>query len=969
MVGDRFQAEFINDRYTFASVGKSYDDVSFSLENATGTAHTGVVTIRGLAEGEYNIRVNDLLLDTVEVTDSNAFTEAAYAIGTGNAVLRIVEVGLDDTIDDDRIISVAVTPASTYAVKGGTTAFDPVVTMINAEGLLAGTVTWSVTGGTSAGTSISANGVLSVGADETASALTVTAVSTDDPTKFGSATANLYTIDDVAITPPADPTVIKGKSLQLSATVSHENAPSNLQGVVWSVEGNQNVGTYINSTGLLTIAVGEKASSVTVKATAAGDPSKYETIVIPLASRPPVTADNVQLDYRFDGTLGEGGALKDYSPDANNTVIAGTIGSNSWTSDGFAFASGNNIKLDSSVQLVGSEMTLVFKIKRTGNMGTASLFWGKNASDWAGNGLWINTADGLTIYHDGAAAVLSLGTTVDALFPLNQWVEVAYSIDTTESPAKGILMVNGVKRNVDIPADAEITAPTAAYNSIGISGYDNEPLTNATLGKYLVFNRALTEEELADVYSGDLPVYDPPIALYLQLVYDIWGELDDYELFTKGPVWNAYVEARENAETILANPENYSQNKVDAAAAALNDAAQAVIDPDSFVYTDELVAYIEAAEEILDDEDTYITSVIAPLTAALAEAKTALAERLSQDDIDAAVTALENVLTIVYPRGDLLKVATLAAYARTLTPGNFTDASWAAVDAALEACDEVVSRGTNASDQACDFVYAKLYEAIGNLVIKGPPLNYAALDAAITRAQAILAESNKYVASSISGLPAALASAQDVRTNATTQSQLNAAALALSRENAKARLKADLSYLEDILGLISSFDFTPYTDGSVNSVTGLLPVAKQMTEESEQSEINQMVRDLVAAMKALALKPGQTAPPQPSLPVSGGGSAGTQEAAVVIPPDSAINPTSPSQGANSGSGADSGSSNGNLPTPGGNVIDESETPLSAGGTGIPTPLLIAGAILGLIALCWIFFLLGKRRRKEDEQQA
>lgn len=55
-------------------------------------------------------------------------------------------------------------------------------------------VTWSVEGASSAGTTISADGVLSVAAAETAPSLTVVATSVVDPTKSGSA--------KVTLTPP-----------------------------------------------------------------------------------------------------------------------------------------------------------------------------------------------------------------------------------------------------------------------------------------------------------------------------------------------------------------------------------------------------------------------------------------------------------------------------------------------------------------------------------------------------------------------------------------------------------------------------------------------------------------------------------------------------------------------------------------------------------------------------------------------
>lgn len=70
-------------------------------------------------------------------------------------------------------------------------------------------VTWSVEGATSAGTTISAEGLLSVAADETASSLTVVATSVVDPAKAGSA--------QVTLTPTGTaPVVVKAKATPAS---------------------------------------------------------------------------------------------------------------------------------------------------------------------------------------------------------------------------------------------------------------------------------------------------------------------------------------------------------------------------------------------------------------------------------------------------------------------------------------------------------------------------------------------------------------------------------------------------------------------------------------------------------------------------------------------------------------------------------------------------------------------------------
>ena len=77
--------------------------------------------------------------------------------------------------------SVSVTPATVNLTKGWNWVRQFTAQVTTNEGV-SPAVTWSVQGATSAGTTISAEGLLSVAAAETASSLTVVATSVVDPT-------------------------------------------------------------------------------------------------------------------------------------------------------------------------------------------------------------------------------------------------------------------------------------------------------------------------------------------------------------------------------------------------------------------------------------------------------------------------------------------------------------------------------------------------------------------------------------------------------------------------------------------------------------------------------------------------------------------------------------------------------------------------------------------------------------------
>jgi hypothetical protein len=91
------------------------------------------------------------------------------------------------------VTGVAISPTSFSVAKGASQQFNATVTGTNSP---AQTVTWSVTGGT-ASTIDSDSGLLSVGAGETATSLTVRATSTADNTKSGTALVTVAAGDQV----------------------------------------------------------------------------------------------------------------------------------------------------------------------------------------------------------------------------------------------------------------------------------------------------------------------------------------------------------------------------------------------------------------------------------------------------------------------------------------------------------------------------------------------------------------------------------------------------------------------------------------------------------------------------------------------------------------------------------------------------------------------------------------------------
>ena len=88
-----------------------------------------------------------------------------------------------------KVLAVTVTPETANTVKGGNVNLQAVV---NAQGFVDRSVTWTLSGANSTGTVITPAGNLQVAADETATTITVTATSNANPSKSGSSTITVY---------------------------------------------------------------------------------------------------------------------------------------------------------------------------------------------------------------------------------------------------------------------------------------------------------------------------------------------------------------------------------------------------------------------------------------------------------------------------------------------------------------------------------------------------------------------------------------------------------------------------------------------------------------------------------------------------------------------------------------------------------------------------------------------------------
>ena len=212
------------------------------------------------------------------------------------------------------VTDVFVNPAGQSVFRGRTQQFN---TSVRGSNNPDNSVTWRVssnaagTGAVTQGTVINRNGLLTISARETLTALYVIANSVVDPRISGYAriTVIIPVVTSVAVS-SVNHSVASGSTLQFNALVMGTNIPDN--SVTWRVSSNAagtgavTRGTSINARGLLTVAVNETMTTLFVFATSTEDPTRTGsaavTVIIP-------TVTNVAV-HPTGQTIQRGGTLQ-----------------------------------------------------------------------------------------------------------------------------------------------------------------------------------------------------------------------------------------------------------------------------------------------------------------------------------------------------------------------------------------------------------------------------------------------------------------------------------------------------------------------------------------------------------------------------------------------------------------------------------------------------------------------------------
>lgn len=211
----------------------------------------------------------------------------------GSAVWTPIEEEVEEPIPepDPEINSVEVSPNAVTVAPGSVITFAAIV---NGSEELSKEVTWSISGQRDHNTKITSDGVLTIGVDEDAMMIRVTARSIVDTSKYGTATIS---IDEEApilqqvtgfYLEPIEATVIKDHSLRFQAIVTGVNITNH--DATFAVSGNQSPQTIITPEGVLYVDKEETSALLIVTGTCAADPNFTDTSLVTVI--PPELAED-----------------------------------------------------------------------------------------------------------------------------------------------------------------------------------------------------------------------------------------------------------------------------------------------------------------------------------------------------------------------------------------------------------------------------------------------------------------------------------------------------------------------------------------------------------------------------------------------------------------------------------------------------------------------------------------------------
>ena len=270
------------------------------------------------------------------------------------------------------------------------------------------------------------------------------------------------TVDGVSVS-PAQVTVTRGgQPQQFTATVSGTDGLNRT--VTWEVTGGTTPGTFIDGGGLLTVALGEAAAALTVKATSTEDTSKYGAAQVTLSNQVVALAPALSgLPGLQTYSVGDTAAALTITVD-NGPAIGGQSGALSWQ------WYTNTVNSNVGGTAIGGETGASFTPPTTASPNTAIVgtryYYVKVTNTSPDNG-------------DGGTKTVTIPSAVVAV-TVNRIDAITPTLGSLPASQTFVAGVEAGAITVSVTNDTAITAQQTASTGTGTAGYAYQWYKNTT---------------------------------------------------------------------------------------------------------------------------------------------------------------------------------------------------------------------------------------------------------------------------------------------------------------------------------------------------------------------------------------------------------------------------------------------------------------------------------------------------------
>ena len=293
---------------------------------------------------------------------------------------------------------------------------------------------------------------------------------------------------------------------------------------------------------------------------------------------------------------------------------------------------------------------------------------------------------------------------------------------------------------------------------------------------------SVSYDSLTLQYLGERKGKGETAAKGLDQIITMLENLDDSQYTDES--WKDLETAVKEAKAVWAN-EHSSQKELDQALDAL---LKTFGNLEYAVQKVHLEVAVQTAEQLLAEAVNY--EDMDALQMAVEEGKALLSNTAAtQEEADQAAERILTLLAKSSKKADVKSLESLIEQANKFTNEKFTSGSFKNLQDQIEKAEAVLSNTEREEDEIAK-AYEELLQAIIGLERKA---NKAALQAVIARAEAVLASSDCYTASTLDGLEELLADAKEVyQKEDAVQQEVNEAVKSLTLKVAEARLKGDV---------------------------------------------------------------------------------------------------------------------------------------------------------------------------------